>query len=175
MSLKALGRRRGTAPIYAKGVSDASGVLKKSALKKLNRECQSYHRLFPQSEIHFVLSGFYEDLPLPATLVWLFNEAGFCSKNNRGGRNFDLLIGINTKTHEAAAVVGYGLEMLAKPDFFTAPLEEAAPLLAARKWEDAVQQIIDEFSTQLQDLSSSLQDVIGSSKPFAVEPSVENY
>lgn len=175
MTLAAMAKLKGAAPKLEPGLNDSAEVLKRRAAKQLRKDIADFCRTFPQIQLHVVISAFADDLPLPATLVWLFNEAGFCSQNDKGGKNFDLLIGINPNHRQAALVLGYGLEMIVPQDELLGAIHDAQPLLETRKWQEAISAIIVNLQERLATISQDLQTTIGAPKPFAVKKTTETF
>jgi uncharacterized membrane protein YgcG len=69
-----------------------------------------FHRKFPQSLFSAFVVRRLDAATISEYVFWLANRARFSSASANGGRNFDILLGIDLEARTAALQVGYGLE-----------------------------------------------------------------
>ncbi|MFO1440610.1 MAG: hypothetical protein U1F81_19985 [Verrucomicrobiaceae bacterium] len=109
-TLEAADRHFGIAPSLTKPVADLVQVLSGSEKRKLDRAAQRLLNRFPQLDVAVVLAAVPAHIPLGVYAFWLFNRGQLSSASESGGGNHLVLCVIDTATHRAAAMSGYGFE-----------------------------------------------------------------
>ncbi|MBT8043939.1 MAG: TPM domain-containing protein [Verrucomicrobiae bacterium] len=151
----------GPVPQFAKGLSDALGVLDKGATKKIRAALGLLTRRFPQVEMHVLLQKFDRQYPISTHLFWLFNKGGFCASDRKGGKNHSILLGIDPKQGRVGLIVGYGLEPFLPKKALDHTLEKAQPSLGGGDLSGAILTVIDSLDQLMEGICESLAETLG--------------
>jgi uncharacterized membrane protein YgcG len=109
LTLQRLDAKFGAVPLHTRYLTDRSGKLPLPAIRKLRGLLQVFEMKFPQSVFSVFVTDHVPAGSISEYTFWLANRARF-SIDALAGDNFDLLLGINLDSGEAALTVGYGLE-----------------------------------------------------------------
>ncbi len=134
-------------------VADTTGQLKKSTLRKVNKEIQRIQKRYPQLTIQVVMHRFIAEHPFSMHAFWLFNAGAFAGELKRGKDNHALLILIDPYRQESAIVPGYGLEPLLQPQALDHLLEMSSPAFQSAKWELGLEVILDGLEQLLESVT----------------------
>lgn len=145
-TLEAADRHFGIAPAMTKPVSDLAEVLSGSDKRKLDRAAQRLLNKFPQVDVAVVLAPVPPEIPLGVYAFWLFNRGQLSSASESGGANRLVLFVIDTTSHRAAAMTGYGLE----PFFPEAQLQICLNVYAQTSPRDGIAAGIAAFWKELE-------------------------
>jgi uncharacterized membrane protein YgcG len=110
LSLDRLDAKFGAVPRHMRYLTDRSGKLPLSAISKLRGLLQIFERKFPQAPFSVFVTDHVPNGSISEYTFWLANRARLSPLEATTGNNFDLLLGINVDSGEAALTVGYGLE-----------------------------------------------------------------
>ena len=110
LTLEVLDAKFGAVPRYTRYLTDRSGKLPLLAIRKLRHLLQVFEAKFPQSSFSVFVTDHVPAGSISEYTFWLANRARLSSVGAAAGDNFDLLLGINLGTGEAALTMGYGLE-----------------------------------------------------------------
>ncbi len=157
------------------GVSDFSGCLSDAEEKRIIRAVQHFQNRFPQSRLAIVFREFSPEFPLSAHLFWLFNSSGLASGDRKGGKNRDVLIGIDTARNVAGLTVGYGLEPFLGQEALDHLMRLAVPNFQAAEYADGVLEIVRGLSLLMEGVCRELRDMLGLDYDFAVEEKAGEY
>lgn len=134
-------------------VADTTGRLKKSTLRKINKEIIRIQRRYPQLIVQVVMHRFIPEYPFSMHAFWLFNAGAFAGEAKRGKDNHALLILIDPFRQESAIVPGYGLEPLLQPMALNHLLEMASPAFQSAKWELGLEVMLDGLERLLESVT----------------------
>ena len=154
------------------GLTDATGTLGPERERKVNRARDRFHQQFPQCKVHVVIKTFRDDMPLDLALFWIFNSAGLSAADRVGGRNHDLLIGIDPHRMLVGATMGYGLEAFICSEEVDHNLARAAPQLEAGDFAAGVITIIEGFSESFATACQRLPIALGLREPAPDNPAL---
>lgn len=161
LSLHTANSLLGPLPRTVRGLTDTAGVLDKGADQKINRVLAEIGRKFPQVNIHVMLSVFDPKFPISTHLFWLFNHGEFCATESKGGKNHDLLLGLDAKNGKIGLIVGYGLEPFLPAKALDHTLEKAQPSLAAEDYTQAILTVITALDHLMEGVCSGFKDTLG--------------
>ena len=134
-------------------VADTTRQLKKSTLRKVNKEIQRIQKRYPQLTIQVVMHRFIAEHPFSMHAFWLFNAGAFAGEAKRGKDNHALLILVDPYRQESAIVPGYGLEPLLQPRALEHLLEMSSPAFQSAKWELGLEVILDGLEQLLESVT----------------------
>jgi uncharacterized membrane protein YgcG len=109
LALNRLDAKFGAVPRHTRYLTDRSGKLPLPAIQKLRGLLQIFEKKFPQAVFSVFITDHVPGGSISEYTFWLANRARL-SIDAVAGDNFDLLLGINLNSGEAALTVGYGLE-----------------------------------------------------------------
>jgi uncharacterized membrane protein YgcG len=110
LTLQRLDAKFGAVPLHTRYVTDRSGKLPLSAIRKLRGLLQIFEKKFPQSVFSVFVTDYVPGGSISEYTFWLANRARLSPLDAVAGDNFDLLLGINLNSGDAALTAGYGLE-----------------------------------------------------------------
>jgi uncharacterized membrane protein YgcG len=110
LTLQRLDAKLGAVPLHTRYVTDRSGKLPLAAVRKLRDLLQIFEMKFPQSVFSVFVTDYVPGGSISEYTFWLANRARLSPLDAVAGDNFDLLLGINLESGEAALTAGYGLE-----------------------------------------------------------------
>ena len=134
-------------------VADTTGLLKKSTIRKVNKEILRIQKHYPQLIIQVAMHGFIPEHPFSMHAFWLFNAGAFAGEAKRGKNNHALLILIDPYRQESAIVPGYGLEPLLQPQALDHLLEMSSSAFQAAKWELGLEVMLDVLEQLLESVT----------------------
>lgn len=176
LELRTAKRVLGPAPrLNPQGVTDFSGCLSANEEKRIVKAVAAFQERFPQSRLAIVLKSFASEFPLGAQLFWLFNTAGLASEDSKGGKNRDLLVGIDTNKNSAGLTIGYGLEPFLGQDALDHLMQLAVPKLEQGEHALGVLEIITGLSLLMEGVCRELRDMLGLEFDFAVKERAGEY
>ncbi|MBK1830476.1 TPM domain-containing protein [Verrucomicrobiaceae bacterium R5-34] len=161
LSLHTANSLLGPLPRTVRGLTDNLGVLEKGDGQKINRALTEIGRKFPQVNMHVLLSHFAPKFPIATHLFWLFNQGDFCASESKGGRNHDILLGIDAKHGTIGLIVGYGLEPFLPMKALDHTLEKAQPSLAGGQYAQAILTVIQGLDHLMEGVCSGFNDTLG--------------
>lgn len=161
LSLNSANALLGPVPRFAKGLTDALGVLEKSSDKKIRTALAALTRRFPQVNMHVLLQKFDRQYPIGTHLFWLFNQGGFCPSDRKGGKNHSILLGLDPKQGRIGLIVGYGLEPFLPRKALDHTLEKAQPSLGAADYAQAILTVIDSLDQLMEGICDGLTETLG--------------
>ncbi len=134
-------------------VADTTGQLKKSTVRKVNKEILRIQKRYPQLIIQVVMHRFIAEHPFSMHAFWLFNAGAFAGEAKRGKDNHALLILIDPYRQESAIVPGYGLEPLLQPQALDHLLEMSSPAFQSAKWDLGLEVMLDGLEQLLESVT----------------------
>lgn len=143
------------------GVSDLAPCLSRSEHRRLTRLVGAFRDRFPQCRLALVFREFSPQFPLAAQLFWLFNAGGVASENEKGGRNRDLLLGIDPKAQRAGLTMGYGLEPFLNQSALDHILSLAVPYLELNSHAEASREILEGLTRLMEGVCRELGEMVG--------------
>jgi len=161
LSLHAANSLLGPLPRTIRGLTDTIGLLDKGEDQKINRVLTEIGRKFPQVNIHVMLAKFDPKFPISTHLFWLFNHGDFCATESKGGKNHDILLGLDSKNGKIGLIVGYGLEPFLPQKALDHTLEKAQPSLAAQDFAGAILIVLESLDHLMEGICSGFNDTLG--------------
>lgn len=110
LTLRRLDLKFGAVPRHAGFLTDRSETLPMRSIKELRVLLSLYNQKFPQSLFSVFVVDCVTNGSIAEYTFWLGNRARFSSLSAVGGKNFDVLLGLDLQANTAALQVGYGLE-----------------------------------------------------------------
>lgn len=147
--------------LSSEGVTDLADCLSRGDLRRLVRMVGAFRDRFPQCHLAVVFRSFSSDFPLGAQLFWLFNAGGLSSENEKGGRNRNILIGIDPKAENAGLTMGYGLEPFLNQTALDHILALAGPYLQVHAYLEAARELIKGLIRLLEGVCRELGELVG--------------
>lgn len=160
-SLEAADRAFGIAPTLERPIADLDDVLGMLTRRRALKVIADVERRFPQLNLAVVLIPVPDQAPLAAFAFWLFNRGQLSSALQKGGENRLVLLLIDTRTRQAAAMPGYGLEPLMKESQLQTCLQAACPALQRGRHGQAIEAFARELGRQLSELCRLLPTQFG--------------
>ncbi|WP_435894269.1 TPM domain-containing protein [Oceaniferula spumae] len=151
----------GPMPRTTRGFTDTIGILEKGADKKINRALNRLGRKFPQVNMHVLIGKFDTKFPIATHLFWLFNQGDLCADSSKGGKNHDILLGLDPKSGKIGLIVGYGLEPFLPAKALDHTLEKSQPSLAEANYTQAILTVIEAVSDLMEGICSGFNDTLG--------------
>lgn len=170
LSLKSANALLGPVPLLSLGVNDFLSALEKKAQKKINRSLVKLGERFPQVRMHIIVNNFNPKYSLATHLFWLFNQGALSTSDYKGGKNHNILLGLDIDQANCAIMVGYGLEPFLARKKLDDVLSKAQPLLSEGNYSDAILTIIDELAQLMEDTCKKLEDVLDISEAKSSQP-----
>ncbi len=160
-SLEAADRAFGMPPALQRPIDDAGGLLGAVARKRALAAIATLESRFPQLRLAAVLAAVPNQTPLSAFAFWLFNRGQLSGAMEKGGDNHLVLLLIDTHTHQAAAMLGYGLEPFMQESHLHSCLLAAGPSLKHQRHGQAIEAFVRELDRQLHALCHSIPKQFG--------------
>lgn len=148
-SLEAADRAFGIPPALERPVTDPQQVLGMLAKRGVQSAVAKMERRFPQVRLAVVLAEAPAEAPLAAHAFWLFNRGQLSSAMESGGENRLVLLLIDTRTRQAAAMIGYGLEPLVRETQLHTCLQAASMALERGRFGQGIEAFLRELDRQL--------------------------
>lgn len=109
-TLEAADRHFGVAPALTKPVMDPERRLSRSETRRIERAASRLLNRFPQLDVAVMLTAVPADIPMSVYAFWLFNRGQLSCASESGGANHLVFLLLDTSSHRAASMAGYGLE-----------------------------------------------------------------
>lgn len=160
LSLKSANALLGPVPLLSLGINDLLSTLEKKAQKKINKSLLKLNQRFPQVRMHIIINKFDPKYPLATHLFWLFNQNALSTSDRKGGKNHDILLGLDTEQALSSIIVGYGLEPFLARTALDDVLYVAQQALVNGRYCDAILTIINELAQLMEDTCQKLADIL---------------
>ncbi|MGB2403462.1 MAG: hypothetical protein ACPIA7_08645, partial [Akkermansiaceae bacterium] len=108
--------------------------------------------------------------PLATHLFWLFNQNTLSTSDRKGGKNHDILLGLDTEQALGSIIIGYGLEPFLARSALDDVLYVAQQALSNGHYSDAILIIINELAQLMETSCKKLVDVLDLSENKTSQP-----
>lgn len=123
-----------------------------------------FHRLankYPQIRFAVVTMQLAPETSLPTLATWLFNRAGLFRSQERGGKNYGILIAVATSDKRASIQIGYGLEPFIGYRHLQSILESTRGDFEAAKFGRGIQAMIAKTEHVLDEVHGRIEKTYG--------------
>jgi len=156
LTLDKLSQFMGPVPSLHAGINDGQSLFSKRGHSQVLNAISDVQSEFPQMRFHIVSRVLKVNFPVEAQLFWLMNRASLNSENARSGKNFDILLGIDSESKQVGLIIGYGLESYLNPETLESILSSANLYFEKSHYDQAVIAIIHTLSETLRHAHSQL-------------------
>lgn len=133
----------GTLPRLEHIVADNARVLSGSDVKGIKKRIAEIKERFPQTVMQVATLNFPKEHPFSMYAFWVMNVGDFAGKQNRGAKNYSVLILLDPSRQESAISQGYGFENRLPDPAIDHLLVLAGPHFAAGKWAKGIHVLLD--------------------------------
>ena len=155
LTLRRLDTRFGTVPRHARYLTDRSERLPLPAIRKLRSLLQIFEKKFPQSLFSVFVTDHVQNGSISEYTFWLANRARFSSLEAVAGDNFDLLLGIDVDSGEAALTIGYALENYLTEDDLKSALSAAETAFRTGDFPLGIRECVQFVMSRLRDIAKA--------------------
>jgi uncharacterized membrane protein YgcG len=155
LSLRELDTKFGAVPRHTRYLTDRSGQLPLPAIRKLRGLLEIFEKKFPQSLFSVFVTDYVQDGSMAEFTFWLANRARLSSLQSVMGDNFDILLGIDIDSGEAALTIGYGLENYLTEDDLKAALGVAENAFRAGDFPDGIRACVQFMMDRLREIAKA--------------------
>lgn len=155
VSVRQLDAKFGPPPRHTQYLTDRSGRLPLREIKKLRALMRIFEKKFPQSLFSVFVTDQLQDVSISEYTFWLANRAHFSSIDAVGGKNFDLLLGLDLSAGAAAITIGYGLEHYLNEKDLQAALAAAQSAFCAGDYARGIRECIEFLMDRMREIAKA--------------------
>lgn len=148
----------GPLPPIAAGVSDADGLFRKGARRRLLKRIDTFERRFPQVRFQLLCRRLPAEHPFELYVFWLFNLGNFAAETEKDGDNRGILLALDPEAGRSALMPGYGLEPFLAVSTLDDILATGDAAFRQKRWTEGVLTILNALDGTLARASTCLDD-----------------
>ena len=150
----------GPVPELTPGLNDTLCVINKKSRRQITKALAKLSQRFPQVSMHIITHEFDPNYSISTHLFWLFNQGVFAAREDIGGKNHAILLGLDTSQRHVGVIVGYGLEPFLDQKSLDQVLAKAQPSLDKTTCAEAVLTIIDGIYNLMEEVCNDLNELL---------------